>query len=153
MGNTDARDARDTGITQAADHADAVSPRWTDRAYDALVHHANRHTFFTVEQVRMAFAGVLPDPPSSRAWGAVVLKAARAGIVSRAGHTEAEDPAVHCNLVTLWRSNLRAAPPDQGITDAQVRAFIDAVNPLRYPMPPPAVIREGIAAAVKVVKA
>lgn len=108
MGNTDARAARDTGIAQAAEHADAVEDRWTDRAYAFLVQHAKEHTFFTVEQVRMRVAGILPDPPTSRAWGAVVLRAARAGIIAKNGHAEAEDPAVHCNMVTLWRSLLRA---------------------------------------------
>lgn len=104
MGNTDAREARDSGIAQAAEHADEVSPRWTDRAYKALVEHAKQHTFFTVEQVRMAVAGTLPEPPTTRAWGSVVVRASRAGIITHAGHTEATDPAVHCNLVTLWRS-------------------------------------------------
>lgn len=116
MANETARAARDAGIAQAADHADQPNfwsdkTRWTDKAFDYLVEHAKHHTFFTVEQVRMAVAGKLPDPPTSRAWGSVVLRAARAGVVVRSGHTEAEDPAVHCNLVTLWRSRLLAPIP------------------------------------------
>ena len=110
------------GIAQAAEHADEVSPRWTDRAYDALVAHAKQHTFFTVEQVRMAVAGKLPDPPTSRAWGSVVVRAKRAGIIAHAGHTEATDPAVHCNLVTLWRSMLRA--PDPGTVPKTLEALM-----------------------------
>lgn len=104
MAGQEARDARDAGIATAAAHADAVSERWTDRAYLALVEHAQRHPVFTIEQLRAAVCGKLEEPPSRRAWGSVARRAAAAGIIAPHGYAAAEDPDVHCNLVTLWRS-------------------------------------------------
>jgi hypothetical protein len=104
MTNTEARAARDAGIATAAAHADRIDPTWRQRAYDALVAYASRHRDgFTIEQVRQSLGAELELPPSLRAWGAIALRAQREGIIERAGFTEATDPKVHLNLVTLWR--------------------------------------------------
>lgn len=138
MPSNDAINARDDGIARAAEHADAVEPRWTDRAFDLLRAHAEQHTFFTIEQLRKAVAGQLPEPPTTRAWGAVVTRAMRAGIVKSEGWTTAEDPAVHCNLVTLWRSLLRedmGPRPDILRATTPLQALIEAAQPFAENVP------------------
>lgn len=104
----DARAARDAGIQQAVDHADAVTPKWSDTAYDFLVGYAYGAEGFTSEDVREAAykSGAVDNPPSERAWGGVFMRAARKGVVQRAGYDTARDPKVHCNVVTRWRSLL-----------------------------------------------
>lgn len=101
-----ARAARDAGIHRATAHADRVNPKWSDDAYAFLERHARTSPLFTTEDVRAASAGEVPDPPDSRAWGGVVLRAVRAGLLELDGYMTARDPKVHCNVVKRWRSRL-----------------------------------------------
>lgn len=100
----EARARRDAGIETAIDHADAVTPKWSETAYAFLEGYALTHETFTSEDVREASAGTVPEPPNLRAWGGVFMRAARNRITSRAGYDTARDPRVHCNVVTVWRS-------------------------------------------------
>jgi hypothetical protein len=78
---------RDLGATRAEEHADRVVEEWSDRAYAALVDFATKAGVpFLIETARAAaeLAGV-PKPPDGRAWGAVVLKASRAGVIRVVG--------------------------------------------------------------------
>lgn len=99
-----AREARDEGIRTAVEHAESVTPRWADKAFDLLCQHARANAEFTSEDVRFAAKDSITAPPDGRAWGGIFQRAARAGIIARAGFVQARDPKVHCNVVTLWRS-------------------------------------------------
>ena len=103
----EARAARDAGIGLAADHANAVEPRWTDRAYENLVAfcHASPGKSFTSEDVRdYAHNGRgLPEPAHRRAWGAVFQRAARVGLIHKAGINESRAAHCHCSHVGQWR--------------------------------------------------
>lgn len=101
-----ARAARDAGIQTAVDHADTVVPRWSELAYAFLESYLPHVEFLTSEDARKAAAGIVPDPPSLRAWGGPFAKAARNGLVQREGYDRARDPKVHMNVVTVWRSRL-----------------------------------------------
>lgn len=60
-------------------------------------------TPLTTEQVReYAEAQGLPDPKDKRTWGAVLPRAASAGLIAKKGRTYARDPKVHFNIVTDW---------------------------------------------------
>jgi len=100
-----ARAERDNGIKRAADHADRVSDGWSDRAYQFLLKFLGNHNGpFMAEEVRSAAA--LMDfelPPSARAWGSVVLKAAKAGIIERIGIQKVKNKNAHCANATVWR--------------------------------------------------
>ena len=103
----DARAARDAGIGLAADHANAVEPRWTDRAYCVLVAYCRWKpgTTFTSEMVRDYAHNTcgLPEPAHRRAWGSVFQRAARVGMIQEAGITESRAAHCHCSHVGLWR--------------------------------------------------
>lgn len=43
-------------------------------------------------------------PPHRRAWGGVLVSAARAGIVRKVGHRSVTNPKAHCAVATLWRA-------------------------------------------------
>lgn len=100
-----ARAERDTGINRAVDHADRVSEGWSDRAYQFLLKFLSGHNGpFMAEEVRSAAA--LMDfelPPSARAWGAVILKAAKAGIIERVGIQKVKNKSAHCANAAVWR--------------------------------------------------
>lgn len=97
---------RDNGIARAADHADRVSPTWTDRAAALLVQYTLTLPVgecITSEGVReYAELQGLPPPPDLRTWGAVMVRAAKAGHIKRVGYVNAKNPKVHCTVVSLW---------------------------------------------------
>lgn len=107
-GNEAARAARDKGIKRAADHADAVHPRWTDMAFDALrAFLATRgHTKlrpFTSEDVRLHADRLgLPEPPSLRAWGNVYRRAVKEGLIVKVGVAQSRAAHCHCSFVSQW---------------------------------------------------
>lgn len=101
-----ARAARDEGIARAAQHADDVTPKWSDRAFGMLSDYVKASDeAFTSEDVRVYAAGrELPEPPHLRAWGGVFQRAARQGLIVKDGHTTARAVHVHCSIVALWRA-------------------------------------------------
>ena len=104
-----AREARDAGIKRAAEHAEDVSPNWGDRAFEVLRMYAwaNREsgTTFTSEDVRNSILGVgLPEPSHLRAWGSVFKRAAKEGIIVKAGVAESRAVHCHCAFVTKWKA-------------------------------------------------
>lgn len=115
----EARKRRDDGMQRAADHAEAVKEGWGDTAYTYLCTYARTNHSFTTEDVRMAAekAGDLAVPPDKRAWGSVVARAVRAGVLRRSGFVTARDPKVHCNNIALWQSlvypGARPAPEEK----------------------------------------
>jgi hypothetical protein len=103
----EAQALRDHGITRAVNHADRVHSNWSDRAFDSLKQFIQtklrKGDVITSEAVRSyAATHGLPTPPDKRAWGAIMLKAARAKLIVKKGWTTATDPKVHCNPVSLW---------------------------------------------------
>lgn len=95
----------------ASDHADRVTPAWSDRALAALRAYCATHVDVMAEDVR-AYAATLgvPQPPDRRAWGAVMLRAKAAGWIKHAGFTRAKDPRVHSNPVGTWKSLIAERP-------------------------------------------
>lgn len=93
---------RDVGIAQAEEHADAVHEGWTTQAWNALqAFVSTTETPFMAEDVR-ASADV-PAPPDPRAWGGVFQRAARAGLIVKAGFAESRNRQAHCRPTALWR--------------------------------------------------
>lgn len=98
-----ARERRDTGMQRAVDHADAVTPSWSDRAYEFLVEYVKSHPVFMVEDVRYASQGIIPAPPSARAWGAVVTRAAKAGLIYQDGFKKVKNVKAHSTPAAVWK--------------------------------------------------
>lgn len=95
---------RDEGIQQAIDHADQVDEKWSETAYRFLLSFISTTTTeFMVEDIRIAAekSGV-PIPPSDRAWGGIIVRAAKAGLIRRVGYRAVANPKAHCTPATLW---------------------------------------------------
>jgi hypothetical protein len=94
---------RDDGMRRAVDHADRVAPQWSEQALDAVRAFSLTRDHITSEQVRQwAEKDGLSAPPDGRAWGAIMRRAAKEGLIRKIGWTTATDPKVHCNPVSLW---------------------------------------------------
>jgi hypothetical protein len=97
--------ARDEGIQRAAIHAEAVNPGWNDQAYELLLKFLSVHVGpFMAEEVRSYAAMIdFPLPPHARAWGSVVVRAVKAGIIQRVGYEKVKNKNAHRTPATLWR--------------------------------------------------
>ena len=99
-----AAEARDAGVNAAAANAGQA---WQVLAWSALMEYIKRDKLghFTCEDVREVMG--VPEPPDRRAWGAIMLRAARQGLIQRAGFVEHRDRARHCGISILWRVSSR----------------------------------------------
>jgi hypothetical protein len=102
-----AKARRDDGIHRAVSHADQVTPGWSDQAFQISAMYLsglNAGSETTSEAIRLhAERAGLSDPPDTRAWGAVLLRLAKANKIKKLGWTTAQDPKAHCRPITLWQ--------------------------------------------------
>lgn len=98
-----AREGRDVGMAQAVDHADAVDPSWSDVAMEYVKVFARRGCEFMGEDVRTyAQERGMPEPPDRRAWGAVLVRAAKRGLIKRLRYEPCKDPRSHASPSAVW---------------------------------------------------
>ena len=94
---------RDEGIKQALDSAEKNTPTWQEQAYSFLLTYIKDHNEFMAEEVRAASEGIVPLPPSNRAWGGIIRRAAIAGLIVRIGFRSVKNPKAHCAPCTVWK--------------------------------------------------
>jgi hypothetical protein len=93
---------RDQGMQQAVEHAEQDAPGWTTRALAML--EACPLQRFMVEELRAwAYANGLDRAVNDRAWGAVITKAAKLGLVMHNGYQSVSNPRAHCTPASCWR--------------------------------------------------
>lgn len=76
------------GMAMAAQHAGAVEPGFSERAYRFLCWYARLDGApFSSEAVTELARETGIEPPDGRAWGAVFVRAAKAGVIKRSTET------------------------------------------------------------------
>ena len=95
---------RDQGINKAIDHANRIEDSWSDIAFTFLRSYMINHRMFMIEEVREASKGIVPEPPSTRAWGGIVVKAVKQGLITRVGFKNVKNAKAHCTPASLWMS-------------------------------------------------
>lgn len=96
---------KERGMAQAESHANAVHPepiKWSDQAEYFLKNWARPETPFTVEQAVKASEGVIPQPPTNKAWGGVIVRLKRQGFVKALGIVKATKASSHTGYITQW---------------------------------------------------
>lgn len=99
------RELRDGGIIVAANNANFHFHGWSNMAFEALKCYLRQNkTPFMCENVRKYAADILelPNPPHSRAWGAIFQRAAKENLIRKVGYGQVENPKAHCCYATLW---------------------------------------------------
>lgn len=100
------KELKQAGIHLAAEHADQVKPGWLDEAINDLKVFLLWNTSpFMCETFRV-FAEQecqLPPPPHARAYGAVMQRAKREGLIEHAGYKQVSNPRAHMANASLWR--------------------------------------------------
>ena len=93
---------RDAGMQQAIYNADTKINKWSEIAYNFLLSFIETNDKFMVEDVRFAATNIIPIPPSLRAWGAIIIKAAKANKVRRIGFQAVTNSKAHSTPASLW---------------------------------------------------
>ena len=99
---SDGEIARNNGMQQSIDSANSVIKNWSDIAYVFLLDYADSHDVFMIEDLRIASVGLVPEPPSNRAWGGIAIRAAKNGIIRRRGFQSVKNVKAHATPATLW---------------------------------------------------
>lgn len=99
----EARAARDEGMKRALDHAERDVPAWSAVALQFLRGYAAKHRQFTSFELRNAAREWgLSMPATDKAFGSVFVKAAKEGVIERAGYVP--HPERHASPTVLWNS-------------------------------------------------
>ena len=101
----DGSQLRDKGIKQAINNANDTHEKWSEKAYKFLTDYIKSHHEFMTEDVRVASEKKIPIPPSNRAWGGIILRASKAGLISRVGFSNVKNAKAHKTPATVWRVN------------------------------------------------
>jgi len=98
---TSGKDRRDIGMQAAVQNADFDSKDWSEKALGFVRSFPGSQ--FQAEDVRQyATRHGLPVPPSARAWGAVITRAARLHIIRRVGYRPVSNANAHCTPAAVW---------------------------------------------------
>ena len=102
----DGCELRDKRIARAAQHAEDIEPDWQEKALNFLRTFAQKQCSFSGEIVREASQGCVPEPPHLRAWGAIMLTAAKRGWIAKDGYIQVQNPRAHKANAALWKSRI-----------------------------------------------
>lgn len=94
------------GAERAERHANAVHDSWSEKALEFFKGYAESNPKFMVEDVRFASQGLVPVAPSQRSWGAIVLKAAKAGWIHNDNRefSQVKNGKAHRANAAVWKS-------------------------------------------------
>lgn len=96
---------RDIGIDKALKNANTKTEKWSKYAYDFLLGYIKTKKTFLAEDVRVASSGVVPEPPSKRAWGSIFVMAKKNNLIKSIGYRSVKNPKAHRTPATLWKAN------------------------------------------------
>jgi len=96
------QELRDIGIAQSVENADRQVKKWSFYAYEFLLTYIKTNKEFMAEDVRVASEGIIQAPPSDRAWGAILVKGVKSGLIKRKGFKNVKNAKAHCTPATLW---------------------------------------------------
>ena len=97
---------KNEGITAAIENADRHNYNWSISAYNllkAFLKTEKSEQKFMAEDIR-TFADnmLLENPPSNRAWGAIIIKAKKEKLIIFAGYNQVKNPKAHMANAGLW---------------------------------------------------
>ena len=104
-----AKESKESGMNQSVNNADLFSNgAWSKEAYDCLIEFASKRTEpFLAEEARewAERFKMLAVPPSKRAWGGVIVRASRSGLIKHIGYAKTANVKAHRTPASLWEFN------------------------------------------------
>ena len=96
------KELRDIGISHAIGHAEFKTPGWNEQAYLFLVGYIKTVNEFMAEDLRKASDGIVNTPPNLRAWGGVIVRAAKEKLIKRTGFRNVTNAKAHSTPASVW---------------------------------------------------
>lgn len=91
------------GIKQAVTNANRKHDGWSQKAFELLrIYLLTKNTPFLCEDFRAWCEGKLPNPPSKRAFGGIIQRAAKEGVIKRVAYQSVSNPKAHCAMASAW---------------------------------------------------
>jgi hypothetical protein len=103
-----ARKVTNEGIQRAVDTANRVHKNWSDKAYAYLkIYVASRKPGerFMCEDIREDAGTLVPEPPSLRAYGALIQRAIKEGLIIRVGYDQVRNAKAHRATAAVFVKN------------------------------------------------
>ena len=100
---------RDEGMDRAVDHAERCNPYWQVFAMDYLKGYLDEigsKPFMGEDFRKWSEEQGLQKPPTGRAYGAVIMRAHRKGLIRSIGYSQTTNPTAHCAIASIWQSTL-----------------------------------------------
>lgn len=94
---------RDKGIEKSIYTANKIYDQWSNQAFDFLLRYIQTVKEFMTEDMRLASIGTVPAPPSLRAWGGIIMRAAKAGLIKKTGFKTVKNKKAHCANAGVWK--------------------------------------------------
>src|SRR5690349_5653770 len=94
----------ETGMQIASDNAESKEPGWNKQCFELLKSFLEFRTKpFLCEDFRKYCELMdLTTPPSKRAFGGTIAKAAHQNLIKRIGFANVKNPRAHATPATLW---------------------------------------------------
>lgn len=102
------KELAEVGMQQAIDHANEETPEWSVMAYSAIKDFLEASPLaegeFMGEEIRLWAhqEGGLVEPPHKRAWGGVIHKAAKCGLIRKLRIDTVKNPQAHAANAAVW---------------------------------------------------
>jgi hypothetical protein len=93
----------DVGMRMARDHADQKILDWSGQCFELMKEYLKINDQpFMAEFFRQWAEGKIPDPPSKRAYGAVIVRAAKERLIRRTGYAKVSNYKAHSTPAAVW---------------------------------------------------
>lgn len=97
------KELKEIGMQKAIDSANAKHTDWSNNAYDFLLNYLDTVSCeFLCEDFRLASVGFVSDPPSKRAFGSIMIRAAKNGLIRKVGYGTVHNPTAHSCFASKW---------------------------------------------------
>jgi hypothetical protein len=90
---------RKEGMEKAVNHANALCEDWSDKAFEALKDYIKTKSTFITEELRQEVNIPTMKPA---AWGAVISRAVKSGLIKQVGWQSSSGAAPHARQAIVW---------------------------------------------------
>ena len=92
------------GMKASLDNANSMDNLWSEKAFGYLKDFLLvTNDVFMAENIReYAHQNGLEYPPSKRAWGAIIVRAKKEGLITFRGYSQVSNPKAHRANAMLW---------------------------------------------------
>jgi hypothetical protein len=99
------------GMGRAEDNANVIPYKWNDKVDALFIKWLNdpdigpgHGNFLTEDFRKYAETTDLPEPPSKRAYGSVIVRARKKGLIYKVGYGKPTNVLAHGTPATLWHA-------------------------------------------------